>query len=334
VNAICDAFQHASLLYRHRTSIPMNSIKIPNAILFTAGATLTSFFAIAPARAQSDIAYTGSEITWVAPTTGIYDITAFGAQGGSAPGSSGGLGAMISGDFSLTAGEDLYIAVGGAGAAGYYEAAAGGGGGGSFVFTASLNPLVVAGGGGGGSYGNSSGGNGQTISAGEGGYSANGGIGGSGGSGGASGTSGDGDGGGGGGVLGDGGSGGGNGGFGGFGAPSFAGGYGYFDNDGGFGGGGGGGYNGGGGGGGYSGGGGGDGAADNIFGTGDGGGGGGGSYLDASATDPIFVGGAASPDGSLNGYVQITTVPDSASTLALLGGALAGLAALRRRFAT
>ena len=61
------------------------------------------------------------------PTTGTYHILAFGAQGGdvivqfpSPPSppqiSLGGRGAEIGGDFILTAGETLQIAVGGAGA--------------------------------------------------------------------------------------------------------------------------------------------------------------------------------------------------------------------------
>ena len=72
------------------------------------------------------------------PTTGSYQILAFGAQGGNA---AGGLGAEIGGDFTLTAGESLQIAVGGIG---------GGGGGGSFVISPGNAPLVIAGGGGGG----------------------------------------------------------------------------------------------------------------------------------------------------------------------------------------
>ena len=81
------------------------------------------------------------------PTTDSYQILAFGAQGGNSGtfinpfGQSsvgaGGLGAEIGGDFSLTAGEILQVAVGGAGAGGNVPTignpGGGGGGGGSFV---------------------------------------------------------------------------------------------------------------------------------------------------------------------------------------------------------
>jgi hypothetical protein len=94
-----------------------------------------------------DFTYTGSLITFTVPTTDNYQILAFGAQGGSANlfgnFAPGGQGAEIGGDFSLTAGETLQIAVGGAGMGG-------GGGGGSFVVGPGNTPLVIAGAGGGG----------------------------------------------------------------------------------------------------------------------------------------------------------------------------------------
>src|SRR5271166_4611287 len=72
--------------------------------------------------------YTGAEETFVAPTTGVYDIAAYGAEGG---GIHGGLGAEIGGAVTLSAGASLTMLVGGSGAdgGGIY----GGGGGGSFV---------------------------------------------------------------------------------------------------------------------------------------------------------------------------------------------------------
>ena len=96
-----------------------------------------------------DFTYTGSLVTFTVPTTDSYQILAFGAQGGSAISGNligpGGLGAEIGGDFSLTAGEVLQIAVGGVGLPG-----SSGGGGGSFVVGSGNAPLVIAGGGGGG----------------------------------------------------------------------------------------------------------------------------------------------------------------------------------------
>jgi hypothetical protein len=107
-----------------------------------------------------DFPYTGSLVTFTVPTTDTYQILAFGAQGG--PGISllparGGRGAEIGGDFGLTAGESLQIAVGGVGGDGTTahdaplgpRSLGGGGGGGSFVVGPGNTPLVIAGGGGG-----------------------------------------------------------------------------------------------------------------------------------------------------------------------------------------
>jgi hypothetical protein len=86
------------------------------------------------------------------PETGLYQIVAFGAQGGSGVGgfgfvSAGGRGAEIGGNFILTAGEVLQIAVGGAGSD---SPSFCGGGGGTFVVGPGNMPLVIAGGGAGG----------------------------------------------------------------------------------------------------------------------------------------------------------------------------------------
>src|SRR5215469_9611758 len=97
----------------------------------------TSFLTIATldpaARATPidfDFTFTGSLVTFTVPTTGSYQILAFGAQGGNDPMFGigvGGKGAEIGGDFSFTAGETLQIAVGGAGGS---EGRGGAGGGG------------------------------------------------------------------------------------------------------------------------------------------------------------------------------------------------------------
>jgi hypothetical protein len=234
---------------------------------------------------------TGGFQTWTVPATGLYNITAFGAQGGFGDVGGGGLGAEIGGEFSLSSGQVLTIAVGGAGTGGGFG---GGGGGGSFVVSiasGTTNALVIAGGGGGGSDFNFPGGGGIVGSGGSG-Y---------GGVGGAAGTIG---GAGGGGFLGNGGPGGYFGG-GGFGFPAgLAGGTNISEFNGGFGGGGGsGGYTqdtggGGGGGGGYTGGNGGSGAlgGDNISSSG------GGSYN--AGSNPIGVAGYQSG----NGLVEIVRV--------------------------
>jgi hypothetical protein len=93
--------------------------------------------------------YTGSLVNFTVPITGTYQILAFGAQGGSVNFlgmvANGGRGAEIGGDFSLTAGESLQIAVGASGST--VGLVSGGGGGGSFVGGPGNRPLVIAGGG-------------------------------------------------------------------------------------------------------------------------------------------------------------------------------------------
>ncbi len=267
--------------------------------------------------------YTGGLLSFTAPVTGTYDITAFGAQGGKAENcstgpctiaGSGGLGAEISGDVRLTAGETLTLLVGGQGNPGI--GGGGGGGGGSFVVLGTspgYTALVVAGGGGGG---------GRIVQSGAGGLAGNGGN-----SQGGAGSK-DGNGGaGGGGFTSQGGdaSGGGFTGYGGGTFPGAGGAGGFGSGSGGYGGGGGAGLNGGGGGGGYSGGAGGQGTK-----IGADGGGGGGSYLDASVKQLVALSGVRSG----NGEIDITFAPGptpGAGLADLAALALAGLYARTRR---
>src|SRR5215469_11202319 len=96
--------------------------------------------------------YTGAVVDFVVAEDGDYKILAFGAQGGSTPnGGTGGLGAEIGGDFTLSAGEILQIAVGGEGQTSLVSGG-GGGGGGSFGVAPGFVPLVVAGAGGGAGF--------------------------------------------------------------------------------------------------------------------------------------------------------------------------------------
>ena len=97
----------------------------------------------------SEVTVTDGVQTWTVPTTGTYLIEAYGAQGAAGDGTYvGGLGAYMSGEFSLTAGDVLTILVGQEGE-GQSSGSNGGGGGGSFVLNSSGTPLLIAGGGGG-----------------------------------------------------------------------------------------------------------------------------------------------------------------------------------------
>jgi hypothetical protein len=259
---------------------------------------------------STTIGYSGAAQIFTVTSTGEYEITAYGAQGGTSSSASGGYGAEIGGDFFLSAGETLTIDVGGEGGAAYSSGpfgGGGGGGGGSFIIGPN-GALLVAGGGGGGYHTRQSGtgGGGLTTTAGGTGYSGSkdgGGVGGAGGTGGLGGSGGNYQGygrggGGGGGYKGNGSNGSfyayGEGGGGGGGGPSGSGGKASeYGGSGGFGGGGGGGDGGGGGGGGYSGGGGG------LFGAA----GAGGGSLDTGVQQTLVA-----AENANNGFVTIDAI--------------------------
>ena len=99
---------------------------------------------------------------WTVPNTGRYIIEAFGASGGNGTCNTcntcprwrlGGLGAKISGSFTLKRGQMLKILVGQKGKinSDFPPNSTGGGGGGTFVTLMDNSPLIVAGGGGGAS---------------------------------------------------------------------------------------------------------------------------------------------------------------------------------------
>ena len=165
---------------------------------------------------MTDFTATGSIQFDTIASSGLYDITALGAQGGAgAGGYAGGLGAMVSGDVYLAAGSVLEIIVGGAGGISMSYGAGGGGGGGAGIVGAGGNALTsqnggrggggrsggFGGGGGGGPYGGGGGGGffvgGYNASSGFGGGGGGGGYGGGGGGSGVFGVSGGGGGGGG-----------------------------------------------------------------------------------------------------------------------------------------
>ncbi len=234
---------------------------------------------------------------FTAPLTGTYEITAYGARGGSNFYAKGGLGAEVSADFALTEGEELLIWVGGKGAGSATLKGGAGGGGGTWIEDQDDRELLIAAGGGGGAGGGENmgtAGGGAVNGSGKGGSNGGGVGGGKGGSighGGSGGTAPY-SGGGGGGYTTDGGAAGGGGGdsF-----PALRGGSGNDGGgEGGFGGGGGGGKYGGGGGGGYSGGGGGTVETAKKLGYG---GGGGGSDILPAATSKLYDGAVRSGYG-------------------------------------
>lgn len=91
------------------------------------------------------VSVSAGKYVWTVPKTGTYNFDVQGAEGAS-PSVLGGKGAKMSGDLSLTEGEQLTLLVG---QAGTKDAGNGGGGGGSFVVRGSNTPLIIAGGGGG-----------------------------------------------------------------------------------------------------------------------------------------------------------------------------------------
>ncbi len=153
---------------------------------------------VGPTQAQLNTAYTGTPLAgqvtsnsgiqrWIVPTTGTYRVETWGAQGSNATATTGGLGAYMSGEFALTAGETLWVLVGqNAPNTPNRINLSSSGGGGTFVTKAPHNTnasiLVIAGGGGG--TGNerpatsnaTTAQNGQTGSAGAGGVNGNGGT--------------------------------------------------------------------------------------------------------------------------------------------------------------
>jgi Ig-like domain CHU_C associated/Secretion system C-terminal sorting domain len=102
--------------------------------------------------AQTTFNYTGAVQTYTVPV-GINSISidASGAQGGGSNGGAGGLGARMTGTFSVTPGQVLSVVVGQQGLLqlGGNAQNSSGGGGGSFVYAAGPTLLVAAGGGGG-----------------------------------------------------------------------------------------------------------------------------------------------------------------------------------------
>ena len=95
-----------------------------------AGISLLAIFGWHPAARATpiDFTFTGNIVGFIVPNTDTYQILAFGAGGGDSEEAGPGGGAEIGGDFSLSAGEVLQIAVGGRGVGDLFGPNGGGGG--------------------------------------------------------------------------------------------------------------------------------------------------------------------------------------------------------------
>src|ERR1700733_4825364 len=140
---LCKTCFEARLALREETAM--------RAIAYCASAlALMALAAPAAADTVPFVDTTPGSTTFTAPEAGVYDILAFGAQGGNS-GGDGGLGAEVGGDFRLTAGEVLSIVVGVDGNGPQVFGFTGDGGGGTLVLTSTGTALLIAGGGGGAS---------------------------------------------------------------------------------------------------------------------------------------------------------------------------------------
>ncbi len=133
----------------------------PNSLCFLTGGNEGR---TGPSQSQLNTVYSGTPLAgnvtsnngtqvWTVPSSGLYKIIAYGAQGGGTATRAGGSGAMAEGEFLLTGGTTLNIVVGQTGLISASTTPAGnrGGGGGSFVWdpNSPAQPLIAAGGGGG-----------------------------------------------------------------------------------------------------------------------------------------------------------------------------------------
>lgn len=113
---------------------------------------------------NADFSYTGSSVKYTVPYTGIYTLTAQGAQGGSCGSCEGGAGGSTTGSFWLTQGEILTCTVGGSdGFNGGGTSTAYGTGGGYTVFSSDRKGILLIAGGGGGASLSGNGGMGGSL---------------------------------------------------------------------------------------------------------------------------------------------------------------------------
>ena len=103
------------------------------ASIFSSSGFITINFLDAIAPLTQTFSYTGAIQSYTFMTTGLYQIIAAGARGGTAD-RVGGFGAELGGMGTFTANSTLDLLVGGGGSFGGFRNSGGGGGGGSFVF--------------------------------------------------------------------------------------------------------------------------------------------------------------------------------------------------------
>ena len=113
---------------------------IKSRAMLLAGVSALAMLACAGEANAETFLFTGGEQSFPVLVSGEYSLDVFAASGGPSgghgDGGDGGLGAEVSGDISLTAGETLTLFVGGQGqrGGGGNPGTGGGGGGGGFVF--------------------------------------------------------------------------------------------------------------------------------------------------------------------------------------------------------
>ena len=109
-----------------------NLTKFPGSIkvVFRNAVAAVALLSAATGARASSFSYSGSIMTYTVAATGTYDIVGAGAQGGAGYQSAGGLGALLSGDYNLSAGTVLDVVVGGEGGLSSFGGGVNGGGGG------------------------------------------------------------------------------------------------------------------------------------------------------------------------------------------------------------
>lgn len=150
-----DLYQKAYRIYRY-ASTEKNDIPGGDADWTLINSTLDETVTL---TANENLSYSGASKTYMVPYTGIYKLTAAGAQGGNYGSYKGGLGGKAEGTFWLNAGDVITYTIGGQnGYNGGGSASAFGNGGGATVISSAEQGILLVAAGGGGATGNRDGG--------------------------------------------------------------------------------------------------------------------------------------------------------------------------------